>query len=277
MTLCFDATTAEALRAHVSGSIPVCDDGPRRKVPAPRINARIRIASASRRPWIVANGWRFVRKPGERYLCEPPAGKAALAMAEAFAYDADAGFRLAPEDVEKGARMLSFLRSIPTRSLPPLADFALVDDGSGRSGEAMNLLTRRNLLFAIVREPDSRYSLNVVIGSPEFPRALAANPGELATAVRNKLTDERRSLRLYGSESAIIRALGDGETARLHILNYTDYPLDGIRLRIRGTYSITVLRAFGYPEPAATDLTTDHGFTEFTIPETGPYAVVDLR
>lgn len=274
---CYDPAAVEALSKQGGKPLSGCDNSPRSKVPAPQINLRIRVASATRSPWIVANGWRFLRDPGAKYLYELTDGKAALAMAEAFAYDVDAGFKFAPGDFEEAARMLGFLRSIPPANLPPVADFAFVDDGSGLAGEAINLLCRRNLLFEVVRQPDSRYPLNVVIGSEAFPREQAANPGELAAEVRSQLTDERRSLRLYGSEVAIIRAAGDGKAARVHILNYSNRPLKGIRLRVRGVYSAADLHVFGYPDATTTEFVTNDGFSEFSIPEMGPYAIADLR
>ncbi|MCP5119881.1 MAG: hypothetical protein GY953_54475, partial [bacterium] len=160
---CFDAASAVSLSKLASTTLPRCDDTPRQNAPTPRTNLKIQVASATRSPWIVANGWRFLRNPSGKYLYDLPAGKAALAMAEAFAYNADAGFQFDARDFEEAARMLAFLRAVPRRDLPPLADFAFVDDGSGHRGEAINLLCRRNLLFAIVDQPDSRYSLNVVV------------------------------------------------------------------------------------------------------------------
>lgn len=275
---CFEASTRDALSRLTGAPLEVCDASGREKAPEPRINPRVQVASATRAPWIVANGWRFARNPGGKYWYELPAGKAVLAMAEAFAYGVDAGFRIDPKDHEEAAGMLKFLRSAPPPGdLPPMADFALVDDGSALAGEAINLLCRRNLLFEIVRRPDSRHGLNVVIGSDDFPRKLAANPSELAAAVREKLTDERRSVRLYGSEMSIVRASGDGRTAWLAVINYGNYPVTGIRLRVRGIYRSAALHVFAQSGAQVEELVNEDGFTEFTIPEVGPFAVVDLR
>ena len=270
--LCFDPP-AEALGPYAEA----CDDAPRVKLPAPGVNLQIRVASATRSPWIVHSGWRFLREPGAKFRYEPPAGKGALAIAEAFAYGADAAFRLDPKDYAEAGRLLEFLESVPPRELPPLADFAFVDDGSAQAGEIVNLLVRRNLLFALVNRPDPHYDLNVVIGSPVFPRELASNPGAFATAVRSVLTDERRSMRIYGTEMAIVRAASDGKRARLQVLNYSGWPLRGVRLRIRGVFQSIQLRVFGYPDAAPTDVTAEGGFTEFTIPETGVFAIADLE
>jgi hypothetical protein len=272
----FDAAARDAMiRLGVSG-IEQCGAQGREKLPVPRIDAKVRVASATRAPWIIANGWRFLRRPGGRFFYELPPHKAVLALAEAFVYGADACFQIAPEDCPEAARMLEFLRALPRRELPPIADFAFVDDGSPLAAEAINLLSRRNLLFALVARPDPRYQLNVVIGSDEFPRSLAANPAELAAAVRQKLTDERRSVRLFGSEMAIVRATGDGTAARLYLLYYGDYPVRGLRLRVRGQFSSAAVHVFERPGAQAEELLSEGGFTELTIPETGPLAVVDL-
>jgi hypothetical protein len=235
------------------------------------------VASATRAPWIVANGWRFLRNPGGKYLYELPAGKAALGLAEAYAYGVDAGFLFDAADAGEAARMVSFLRALPERSSPALADFAFLDDGSEAAGEAMNLMSRRNLLFAVFREAEPRFQLTIIPGSEEFPKKLIANPANFAAAVRQKLTDDKRSLRIYGTQMAIVRAEGDGKTARVDVLNYNTRPLDGVRLRVRGVYSKAELHAFGYPEVAASEFTVDEGFTEFSIPQMGAYAIVDLR
>ncbi len=273
---CFDAAVQQALSRLGLSGIERCEAEGREKLPAPRTDPKVRVASATRAPWILANGWRFLRNPGGRFWYELPAGKAALALAEAFAYSADAGFQVAPEDYGEAARMLEFLRALPRRDLPPMADFAFVDDGSTVSAEAINLLCRRNLLLRIVSRPDPRFGLNVVIGSAEFPRGLAVNPAELAAAVRQKLTDERRSVRLYGSETALVRACGDTKAARLYVLYYGNYPVRGLRVRVRGEFPSAAVHVFGRPEAQAEELTNEGGFTELTIPETGPLAVVDL-
>jgi len=270
---CFDPAAAEAL----GNQSKACDDTPRVKLPTPGVNLRVHVASATRSPWIVNSGWRFLRNPGGKFRYKPPPGKATLTIAEAFVYDGDAGFRLDPEDYDAAARLLKFLAAAPRRDLPPLADFAFVDDASGRAAEIVNLLVRRNLLFRLVTKPDPHFALNVVIGAPDFPRELASNPGSFATAVRGALTDERRSMRIYGTEMAIVRATSGGARARLQILNYSGRPIRGVRLRIRGVYESIQLHVFGHPNAAPTDITTEAGFTEFTIPEAGVLAIADLE
>ena len=121
------------------------------------------------RPWVFANGWRFLRKPEGRYWGDVPAGKAALAAAEAFAYGADAVLAIDPADLEPVGRMLAFLASLPDSSLPGAADIAVVDDASPPVAEVLNLMARRNLLFEVVRKEVPGVALNVRIGSKEFP------------------------------------------------------------------------------------------------------------
>src|SRR5262245_38991385 len=164
---------------------------------------RAGIASPTRAPWIDANGWRFLRRPDAKYVYTVPAGKAALAAAEAFAYGVDAALKIDPADAQPLGAMLNFLADVPAADLPPVADLAVVDDGSPITGEVMNLLVRRNLLFQVVREPSTRLPITVAVGSAEYPRAEAADPSALAQKIRRQLTDERRSLRIYGSEVVI--------------------------------------------------------------------------
>src|SRR5262249_56531339 len=92
----------------------------------------------------------------ERLFSPPPAGKAALAAAEAFAYDANAALKIDPADVGSLGDMLRFLASLPPADLPAVSDLAIVDDGSAIAGEVMNLLARRNLLFDVVQAPTPR-------------------------------------------------------------------------------------------------------------------------
>src|SRR6185436_1205371 len=124
-------------------------DPARELLPVPGTTARAGVASPTRAPWIVANGWRFLRQPSGKFRYDLPAGKAALAAAEAFAYGADAIFKMDPADDVRAAAMRTFFDGLPPSALPPIADFAVVDDGSAVTGEVMNLLTRRNLLYDI--------------------------------------------------------------------------------------------------------------------------------
>src|SRR5262249_42035973 len=169
-------------------------------VPIPGITARAGVASPTRSPWIDANGWRFMRSPAKKYVYDVPIGKAALAAAEAFAYGADAVLKINPPDLAALGEMMTFFTSLPAEDLPLLADFAVVDDGSAAAGEVMNLLARRNLLFEVAHAPSPRFSINITLGSADYPRQEAADPSAFALKIRRRLTDDRRTLRVYGSE-----------------------------------------------------------------------------
>lgn len=244
----------------------------------PGITARAEVASASLRPWIDANGWRYLRAAGGgRFWCDVPAGKAALAAAEAFAYGADVVLAITPADLEAFGAIRAFLASIPDADLPGAADVAVVDDGSPVVAEVLNLMARRNLLFEVVREPAPDVALNVRIGSKEFPRKDAQNPEAFALSVRRRLTDEGRSLRLYGSEVVLARLVRDAFRARLHLLNYGGQAVEGLRVRLRGSWTPGEAQVFGRGRTLVEDTVAAEGATEFSLPTLGPYAVVDLR
>ncbi len=266
-------------RLQSSGARRMCDESTlasREAVVAPGVTARPGLASPTRIPWISANGWRFVRYPERKYLYGVPAGNATLAAAEAFAYDIDAALKIDPADVEPLDAMLAFLEGLPARHLPLVADFAVVDDGSAITGEVMNLLARRNLLFQVVKEPSSRFSVNIAIGSAAYPREEAADPSAFALKIRRQLTDERRSLRLYGSEVVIGRLTGDAERIRLHLINYGGREIEGLRVRLRGAYRAGEARLADAGRVPLQDHVVADGATEFSLPRMSAYAVIDL-
>jgi len=248
----------------------------RQKLPAPRIAARADVASPTRSPWVIANGWRFLRDVAGKYYYDLPKGRAALAAAEAFAYGADAILKVDPEDLAEVGSMLSFLRTLPPDGMPPLADLAVVDDGSPLTGEVMNLLARRNLLFRAVPAPSPQFRLNIRLGTTEYPEADAANPSEFALKIRRQLGDERRSLRVYGSEVVICRLAGDAARIRLHLLNYGRSEIEGLRVRLRGSYVKGQAAAAGAGRLELEDFAVADGATEFSIPKLGIYALVEL-
>jgi hypothetical protein len=245
------------------------------KVPPPGTQYRMSVASATRVPWVDANGWRYLRAPSGRYYCEAPRGAAALAAAEAFAYGADAVIRALPEDLDRFGRMLAFLRRLEPVKLPSRANIGILDDGSDVTGEVLNLLARRNLLFRIVDRPDPALDLNVRIGSAEYPKEEAADPSAFAAKLRSQLTDDKRLVRIYGSDVVIARLEGDRQRARLHLLNYGARTVTGLRVRLLGKYSARIA-AFGAGQAPPVDLRTDADSTEFSIPELDVYAVIDL-
>jgi len=273
------AEAAAAWRAagFTAVSLGEKDRSERTKLQAPGLRSRAEVASASVRPWVFANGWRFLRIPDGRYWGDVPAGKAALAAAEAFAYGADAVLAIDPADLEAFGRMTAFLSSVPESALPAAADIAVLDDGSPPVGEILNLMARRNLLFKAVQKEAPDVALNVRIGSKEFPRKEAQNPETFALSVRHRLTDEKRSLRLYGSEVVLARLVRDAGHARLHLLNYGGRMIDGLRVRLLGSWVPDEARVFGQARTATEDVVTAGGATEFSLGTLGPYAIVDLN
>jgi hypothetical protein len=249
----------------------------REKLASPGIMPRPGLASPTRSPWIVSSGWRFTRHPGTKYVYEVPAGKAALAAAEVFAFGADVVFKIDPADLAGFGGMLTFLEALPPADLPAVSDLAIVDDGSAMTGEVMNLLARRNLLFQVVQAPSPRFPIKIEIGTPEYPREEAADPSAFAQKIRRQLTDERRALRVYGSEVVICRLTADAGRARLHLINYGGREIEGLRVRVRGDYGDGEVHAAGAGRLALEDRVVSGGATEFTIPRIATYAVVDLR
>lgn len=249
----------------------------REALPAPGVTARAGVASPTRAPWIVASGWRFLRASAAQYAYSLPVGKGALATAEAFAYGADAILKIDPSDIKSVGAMMTFVEGLPPLDLPGVADFAIVDDGSPVTGEVMNLLSRRNLLFKVVKAPSPQLRINVVIGSPAYPREEAGDPSAFAQKIRSELTDEQRSLRIYGSEVVIARLTGDGKNARLHLLNYGGRDIEGLRIRVRGNYSGVQAYVAGAGPVALEDQSVADGGTEFTLPRLATYAVIDLK
>lgn len=249
----------------------------REALPAPGIVSRAGVASPTRSPWIVANGWRFMRHPGRKYVYDVPAGKAALAAAEAFAYGADAVVKIDPTDVGNLGAMLAFVQGLPVAALPVIADLAVVDDGSAVTGEVMNLLARRNLLFQVVQTPSSRFRINIAVGSAGYTVEEAADPNAFALKIRRQLTDEQRSLRIYGSEVVICRLTGDASRARLHLINYGGREIEGLRVRLRGSYRSGDAHIAGTGRLPLQDQIVADGFTEFSLPQLATYAAIDLE
>jgi len=265
-------------RAGIRRLCTEADLAQREALPAPGTAPRAGLASPTRSPWIVASGWRFVRHPGTRYVYEVPAGKAALAAAEAFAYGADAALRIDPADVRALGEMLKFLEALSSVDLPPVSDLAIVDDGSPITGEVMNLLARRNLLFDVVQAPSPRYRINIRIGAPEYPREEAADPSAFALRIRRQLTDDQRALRVYGSEVVICRLTADAGRARVHVINYGGREIEGLRIRLRGAYGNGEAHvAGGVGHLALQDQVVADGATEFSLPRLTTYAVIDLE
>jgi hypothetical protein len=276
--LCVAPEQVEAWKAAGFSASPItpAELAAREVLPVPGVTARAGLASPTRSPWIVASGWRFTRQPTKKYVYELPAGKAALAAAEAFAYGADAVLKIDRADVNAVGAMLTLLGGVPAADLRPIADLAVVDDGSAVTGEVMNLLSRRNILFQVVTSPAAQFRINIVMGSAAYPLADAADPSAFALKIRRQLTDEQRTLRVYGSEVVIGRLTGDGTQMRLHLLNYGGREIEGLRIRLRGAYAKGEANVAGAGRLPLDDYAVVDGATEFSLPRIATYAVIDL-
>jgi len=248
------------------------------KLLTPTVNYRMNQASASREPWLVANGWMFLRRPQGHFYYEAPGEPAALAAAEAFCYGASAVVKTDAAGLKPFARMLDFLRGLNREDLPPVADIGFIDDGSPAAGEVMNMMVRDNLLFKVVRAPDPGLKINVRLGSKEYPLEDAKNPKVTAQAIRANLTDEKRTLRLYGSPVVVARVTGSGGRFRVELLNYAGPArrVNGLRVRVLGNYPKHQLALEDSAGAELLDYAADSDATEFTVPELMTYAVVDL-
>jgi hypothetical protein len=277
--ICVAPEQVEAWRTlgFAASPITTAELASREALPTPGITARAGVASPTRSPWVVASGWRMLRAPAAKYAYTVPAGKAALAAAEVFAYGADAVLTIDPADLKPVGTMMAFFESLPPLDLPAVADIGVIDDGSPLTGEVMNLLARRNLLFDVVKDPSRRFAINIRIGSAEYSREEAADPSAFAQKIRAQLTDERRTLRVYGSEVVICRLTANGTAARLHLLNYGGRDIEGLRLRVRGAYRTGEAHVAGSGRLQLQDEVAADGAMEFTLPRLGTYAVVDLK
>lgn len=248
------------------------------KLPTPGVDFRINRASATRAPWITANGWEFLRAPSSLFYYEAPGSDAELAQVEAFAYGARAMIQTDEAGLEAFRRMREFLRTLEQPNLPEYVDIGVVDDGSFESAEMMTMLTRGNLLFKIVEKPDPSLKLNVQLGTPGYAMEEATEPHVLAAKIRRQLTDAERSLRIYGNSVVIAHLEGDATRMRVHLLNYAgaERPVHGIRVRVLGRYSRQKVAAAGVQDAQLMDERVFEDATEFTIPEMKVYAVVDL-
>jgi hypothetical protein len=272
------ASLADSWKPLTNFTVRVVDPSRMTKLPAPGISFREDEASATRAPWVDSNGWRFIRQPGGDFYYDAPGPAASLAAAEAFMYDAHALIHTDDAGLPAFGRMLQFLTKTGSADMPPVVNIGFVDDGSPASGEFMNLLVRRNLLFKVTKSGNTNVDLTVALGSPQYPRSEAGNPVLLAEKVRANLTDGKRLLRIYGSDVVIGRLVGEGDRARLYFLNYGagKRAVEGIRVRILGAYSHPTLSADGDTQLRLMDVSAKKTALEFTVPELKDFAVIDL-
>lgn len=258
------AARAAAWKGHCSQTV---DESAVTKLPAPGVRYRMNEARASSAPWVDSNGARYARGVKGKALIAAPEGKAALAAAEAHAFGADALIAAGPKDWKAFGAMRRFLASLPAGELPALANIGFLDDGSPAALENMNLLLRRNLLFRAVSAPDPKLDLNV--------KPKAGDPSAFAYEARQKLTDAKRLLRLYGSEVVIARLYGDATRRRVALLNYGNRTVEGVRIRVLGRWPKIEVHAFGEKAEAA-DIAVEANATEFSLSRVPAYAVVEM-
>jgi hypothetical protein len=263
---------AALLLPHLTGSQPPDSIA----LLKPGVQRRVDVASASTRPWVNANGWRLERGSAKPFFYDVAGDTAALAAAEAFAYQREAAVHTDAAGTASFERMTAFLKTLEPGPEQVRANVGVIDDGSSQTGEVMNLLARHNILFLVESAPRSDLAVNIKLGSKEFPVFDAANPNEFAQKIRQRITDEKRILRIYGSDVVLARLTGDSSRARLHLINYGGRPVYGLRVRVLGNYPQRKLALFDVPDAQIQDYEVLPEATEFTLPVLRTYGVVDL-
>jgi hypothetical protein len=109
--LCVSPDAVAAWQGAGFTALPFGDEerAARVELQVPGVAGRAEVASATLRPWVTANGWRFLRAPEGRFRCDVPARASALAAAEAFAYGAD----VVPASSRVGSRISGRLLPSP--------------------------------------------------------------------------------------------------------------------------------------------------------------------
>jgi hypothetical protein len=182
--------------------------------------------------------------------------------------------------VEPLGEMLRFLAAVETPPMPALVNIGIVDDPSPHLPDVLNMLTRRNLLFRVVAAPDARLDLAVTLGSAEFPIASALDPSDFAARVRERLGDDRRLVRVFGTSSVIVHLTGDGRRMRVVVLSFARNrgTQRDVRLRLLGRHRPVSVAAYGtLPGASLADVANPDGGTEFTLPPFNTIAVIDLE
>ena len=249
------------------------------QVPAPSVRTQANEAQATSTPFIESNGWRFERGIRKANYAKLPPGSALLAAAESFVFGVDAILNPDPADVAELGKLLRFLQSQNRPSMPVMANIGVIDDKSPAMDEVLNMLTRRNLLYRVVAAPDRTLDLTVQLGAKDFPREATRNPSDFAARVREKLSDDKRLVRLYGTSATIAHLTGDGTRARLFLLTYgRGRSQQALRIRVLGNYMPSNFAGFGAAEGAKlTDIENPSGGTEFSVPSFNICAVIDLE
>jgi hypothetical protein len=246
------------------------------KLDPPGVDYQLSRGGATAAPWINSNLWRVMKEPGKSYVYEVSGAAVPLAAAEAYVSGGKAYLRLKQDDLAAFASALGFLHDMDGPPLPPRVNFGLVDDGTSELDEVLNLLIRRNLLFDLIRPPGNFKGPVVRIGTPEYSKELAGEPYKFSAVVRAKIGDDHRLVRIYGSETTIVRLSGSAGRSRLHVIQYGRNAVPALRVRVLGHYQRVLISALGQRVIVPEDVTMDDSATEFTIPAFRTYAVVDL-
>jgi hypothetical protein len=212
-----------------------------------------------------ANGWRFDREPGKQFFYNVPGPAAALAAAESFAHDCASSILTDAAGSEVFEKMLAFLKSIPPGPTKTVADLGALDDLKAPTGEVLNLMARQNFQIRFLTNPDP--SVPVVVD----PRGKLPVIMDFLQEVRQKVPDKVRVVRLFGSDTVLSRVTGDGQRARVHLINYGTKPVESLRVRIAGQFERG--EALG---GKLEDYDAGKDATEFSLPSLTIYAVIDL-
>jgi hypothetical protein len=236
------------------------------RVPPPGVRTRMNMAMATSAPWIDSNLWKYRRNPNNSYISDLKGKSLIIAMAEAFAAGVPLALETTPDQEKEYQQVLSFLKQIPEGPAKPWVNWILKDEPSAQAAEVMNLMTRRNLLFRV--DPKGDVSL-----------AGVKNPYDFMQDLREKLGDEKRLLRLFGSELTVAALFRDGNRVRLHLLNYGTRPVENLRIRIVGKFNPSNIKARVYRDeaPKLKEFVQESGCTEFTLETLPSYAVLDLK
>jgi hypothetical protein len=234
------------------------------RVPPPGVRTRMNMAMATSAPWIDSNVWKYRRNPKATYVSDLKSKPLIIGMAEAFATNVALALETAPEQDGEYQQVLAFLKQIPDGPTTPWVNFVLQDDQSPQTAEVMNLMARRNLLFRV----DPRGEL--------APKGIS--PYDFMQDLREKIGDDKRVLRLFGSELTVAQLARDGNRVRLHLLNYGTRPVEDLRVRLKGKYSQGKIKVYSYKSPASklNEFVFEDGSTEFTLESLPSYAVIDL-
>jgi hypothetical protein len=240
-----------------------------KRIPPPGVRYRMNMATATSSPWIDSNLWRYRRNPEVKYLSATKGKSVTLTTAEAAALRANVALEIAPEQKADYDRITAWLAKLPSGPTTPWTNFNVSDDGSAMAGEVQLLMARRNLLYKITPPKQAQFQLSSAI----------KNPYEYVLDTRDQFGDDKRVLRLFGSELTMAELAREGKRIRLHLINYGSRPVEALRIRIAGRFTEKQVKAHVFDDdaPELREFTFENGFTEFTLGKLPVYAVLDFE